>query len=199
MQQRQQLRQQLRQARRSLSHEQQRAAAINLAAHLPDNSLLQHASHVALYLAADGELDPHLLAEILHARGKTLALPVIHPFHPHQLLFQQYLPGMAMRPNRFGIDEPRLDKSALVPLFELDVVLMPLVGFDLHGNRLGMGGGFYDRTLAGLAATQRPTLIGLAHEVQQVDRLPDKPWDIPLDAIATATMLRQCPRGSNNE
>ncbi|QIZ77672.1 5-formyltetrahydrofolate cyclo-ligase [Ferrimonas lipolytica] len=189
---RQQLRQQLRQARQSLGQELQRAAAINLAAHLPDHSLLQHASHVAIYLAADGELDPHLLAEILHARGKTLALPIIHPFHRQQLLFQRYQPGMPLQPNRFGIDEPKLDKSALIPLQELDVIFMPLVGYDLGGNRLGMGGGFYDRTLGGFTETQRPTLIGLAHEVQRVPALPVQPWDVPIDAVATATQLIHC-------
>lgn len=189
---RQRLRHQLRQARRSLGDELQRAAAINLASHLPDHTLMQHASHVAIYLANDGELDPHLLAELLHARGKTLALPVMHPFNRQQLLFQHYQPGMAMQPNRFGIPEPKLDKSELIPLFEMDVILMPLVGYDLKGNRLGMGGGFYDRTLGGLSAEQRPTLIGLAHEVQRVEQLPNQPWDVPLDAVATATELINC-------
>ncbi|WP_028117760.1 5-formyltetrahydrofolate cyclo-ligase [Ferrimonas senticii] len=188
---RQQLRQQLRRARQQLSQQQQRQAAINLASHLPEHSLLQHASQIGVYLANDGELDPHLLAEILHARGKQLALPLLHPFARQQLLFQRYQPGMKLLPNRFGILEPKLDKSQVVPLYQLDLILLPLVGFDGDGNRLGMGGGFYDRTIGALPVSQRPTLIGLAHRQQQVTSLENQWWDVPLDAIATEQEVHQ--------
>ncbi|MFI3245632.1 MAG: 5-formyltetrahydrofolate cyclo-ligase [Ferrimonas sp.] len=154
--QRQLWRQQLRACRRALTDEQQKQAAIGLAGYLPDHPWLQHASYVALYVAADGELDPQLLAEVLHTRGKTLVLPLLHPFAPQQLLFQRYLPHMALQSNRLGILQPALAMNDVVPLFQIDVLLMPVVGFDLNGTRLGMGGGFYDRTLATLAAAERP-------------------------------------------
>ncbi|MBW3140638.1 5-formyltetrahydrofolate cyclo-ligase [Ferrimonas balearica] len=182
-------RHQLRQARRALSPEQQKQAAIGLARHLPDHTLVQHAQSVALYIANDGELDPHLLAEVLHTRGKRLALPVLHPFHSQHLLFLEFQPGQPMRTNRYGIPEPDLDKTRVVPMAELDLILLPLVGFDNAGNRMGMGGGFYDRTLGCLDMGARPQLIGLAHECQRVDQLPVAPWDVPMDAIATAEGL----------
>ncbi|GAA5191922.1 5-formyltetrahydrofolate cyclo-ligase [Ferrimonas gelatinilytica] len=191
---RDELRQQLRTARRQLSHDQQKHAAIALASHLPDHSLLQHASQVALYMAADGEIDPHILAEVLFARGKQIALPVMHPFNDHQLLFQRYEPGQPLLPNRYGIPEPQLAKPELIPLQELDVVLMPLVGFDDNGNRLGMGGGFYDRTLGGVEADLRPTLIGLAHSCQRVEKLYAAHWDVPLNGIATEQGLHWVER-----
>ncbi len=190
--QRQLWRQQLRAGRRALTDEQQKQAAIGLAGHLPDHPWVQHASHVALYAAADGELDPQLLAEVLHTRGKTLVLPLLHPFVPQQLVFQRYLPHMALQPNRLGVLQPELAMNEIVPLFQIDVLLMPLVGFDATGTRLGMGGGFYDRTLATLAAAERPRLMGLAHAIQQVPSLPAATWDIPMQAIATANRVFMC-------
>src|SRR5690606_40461575 len=73
---------------------------------------------------------------------------------------------------------------------------LPLVAFDARGNRLGMGGGFYDRTFARAprARTLRPRLVGLAHHFQQVASLPAEPWDIPLDAIATDATDRKSTR-----
>ena len=72
----------------------------------------------------------------------------------------------------------------------LDLILLPLVGFDLKGNRLGMGGGYYDRTLSYLRHRRfwiKPRLVGVAHECQKVDSLIARPWDIPLDAVVTET------------
>lgn len=92
-----------------------------------------------------------------------------------------------MTHNRYGILEPQLNCSHVSPVAQLDMILMPLVAFDSKGNRLGMGGGFYDRTLAHLPKNkaQRPTLIGIAHQCQFVDALPVASWDIPLDYIIT--------------
>lgn len=88
--------------------------------------------------------------------------------------------------NRFGIPEPRRSQRRLPPWL-LQLVLMPLVGFDKRGGRLGMGGGFYDTTFAFKHQKMgaRPTLIGLAHACQEVESLPLAHWDVPLNAIAT--------------
>ena len=92
--------------------------------------------------------------------------------------------------NRFGISEPALNSTAIRLLSQHHLLLMPLVGFDAQGNRLGMGGGFYDRTLANINALKnRPTLVGVAHDCQQVDELPVEPWDVPLDLIVTPTQI----------
>ncbi len=86
--------------------------------------------------------------------------------------------------NRFGIEEP-LPGTPWINTRALDLVLAPLVAFDDHGHRLGMGGGFYDRHFGGLSDGLRPLLIGIAHEVQRADALPAAPWDVPLDGILT--------------
>jgi len=144
-------------------------------------------SHVALYLSNDGELDTSLLINELWSIEQHVYLPVIHPFNGANLLFQRYEKNSPMRANRYGILEPKLNCSQICPLPALDYLLMPLVAFDKFGNRLGMGGGFYDRTLARLHEEnwQQPQLIGLAHECQQVDKLPIESWDVPLKTIIT--------------
>ena len=90
--------------------------------------------------------------------------------------------------NRFGIPEPSLRQHRIALPWALDVILVPLVGFDSACRRLGMGGGFYDRTLGFLRHRthwRRPTLIGLAHECQRVAELEAQPWDVPLDMVVT--------------
>ena len=95
-----------------------------------------------------------------------------------------------LTPNRLGIPEPPLDIRNLATLSELDVLMVPLVAFDNQGQRLGMGGGFYDRTLQNWQ--QHNVLpIGLAHDCQQVEALPVADWDVPLKAIITPSKLWQ--------
>lgn len=176
-----QLRRHMRQQRRSLSPYQQRQAANGLVDQLRRQPLFQRSQHIALYCAADGEIDPaRLIRRFPH---KTFYLPVI--LRNQHLAFTRYRSSSRLYKNRFGIVEPVGPRRH--PR-ELDMVLMPLVAFDQQGNRLGMGGGFYDRTFAYLRDNplrQRPHLIGLAHHLQQADHLPSDPWDIPLAAVAT--------------
>ena len=103
---------------------------------------------IAIYLSADGELDTKPLIESLWQQGKSIYLPVIHPFSKGQLLFLQYLNDDQLVYNKYGILEPALDIRHLKPVRDLDVICTPLVGFDSVGHRLGMGGGYYDRTLS---------------------------------------------------
>lgn len=116
-------------------------------------------------------------------------LPVVNP-HTRSMTFKRYRFGEHLRPNRFGILEPG-SKAPALAIEALDVVLMPLVGYDLQGNRLGMGGGFYDRAFARLRR-RRPLRIGLAHSLQQVARLERAPWDIPLHGVCTEGGLHLC-------
>ena len=178
------IRRELRGRRRALSVQQQRVAARQLAQRLHQLPALATARHVALYWPNDGEIDPRLLARITPAR-QQLYLPVLQAFPAHTLRFVRWSPRMRLHRNRFGIPEPR--GSAVRPAQSLDVILMPLVGFDTAGNRLGMGGGFYDRTLARLpcAALRKPLLIGVAHACQQVGELGVAAWDIPLHLVVT--------------
>lgn len=183
-----QLRRKLRQQRRALTPAAQRNAAQALYRQLAQHPLFRRARHIALYLANDGEIDPHLLIAAAHARGKQVYLPVLKSWPRTSMMFQRIDMRERLAGNRFGIPEPRRDHKRQRKVWALDLILLPLVGFDRHGGRLGMGGGFYDRSLAYRAQRNnwhKPTLLGLAHDCQQVDRLPMASWDMPLDATVT--------------
>ena len=123
---------------------------------------------------------------VLTTMPTTFSLPVLHPVCKGHLLFLEYGPHTTLVKNKYNIDEPELACPNVIPTSTIDVILMPLVGFDSKGNRLGMGGGYYDRTLAFTQFTQqKPILIGIAHDEQEVETLPFEPWDIPLDIIVT--------------
>ena len=130
--------------------------------------------------------------ERARALGKRCFLPVIHSKLGGRLFFAPYAPGMPLVPNRFGIPEPVVPRRDLRSARQLDLVLAPLVAFRPDGARLGMGGGFYDRTLAGRARVpvwRRPRIVGLALELQKRDDVPRDPWDVPMDGVATEEAL----------
>jgi 5-formyltetrahydrofolate cyclo-ligase len=182
------LRRQLRQARRALSPVQQRRAALQLYRRLAQHPLFRRARHIALYLSNDAEIDPGLLLAEAQRRGKHVYLPVLSAWPRTKMVFQRLIPGEALRTNRFRIAEPATRTARQRAPWTLDLVLMPLVGFDDNGGRLGMGGGFYDRSLAYRTRRrnwQSPILLGLAHECQKVDRLAQASWDIPLHATVS--------------
>ncbi len=184
---RQQLRQHFRARRRALTARQQQAAAERLALLACTWDAFLRASHIAAYLPNDGEIDPGPLVRTAWRLGKRVYLPVLRPFSPPALWFVRYRPRQPMVPNRYGIPEPA-GRLQPVSLRRLDLILTPLVAFDDLGNRLGMGGGYYDRSLAPLQRHprwQKPRLAGLAHQLQQADALPEQPWDVPLSAILT--------------
>jgi 5-formyltetrahydrofolate cyclo-ligase len=173
------LRRTLRAQRRALSVFAQRRAAIRLAQRVTRLPWFIRARSIALYLAADGEIDPLPLMQSAWRCGKRTFLPTLQ--RGNRLAFVEFRAGAAMRANRFGILEPQ---GVPVPIAALDVVCMPLVGFDRLGGRLGMGGGFYDRTFARSSAAL-PALIGLAHSFQECGQLPRASWDIPLCGVVT--------------
>jgi len=184
---RNQLRRHLRQQRNALSPLQQRHASQQLAKHLLANPDLYRARHIAIYLPNDGEISPLPYMQAARRRGIRVYLPVLHPLIPGKLAFSPYTSHTRLRPNRFGIAEPAFSASLKRPAWAMDAILFPLVGFDEHGGRLGMGGGFYDRTFAFSRTRPRlaPKLIGLAHDFQRVDSLPIEPWDVPLHSVVT--------------
>ena len=184
------LRRELRRRRRALTPGQRRLASQRLCRRLRRLPEVQRARRVALYLPNDGEIDPTPLIGWLRRRGARVHLPVLKPLSRNRLWFVHYHAGTPMVRNRFGIREPETRHGAhrarRLPAWALDLILLPLVGFDARGQRMGMGGGFYDRTLAFTRRPgPRPRLIGLAHDCQQVSELPVEPWDVPLDAIAS--------------
>lgn len=182
------LRRKLRHARRQLTPAQQRLAARRLYRQLAQHPRFRRARHIALYLPNDGEIDPRLLLQAAQRRGKATYLPALNPWPRTRMVFQRIEPGEQLRRNRFGILEPVIRTARQRRVWALDLLLMPLVGFDGKGGRLGMGGGFYDRSLAYRAMrkkSHKPTLLGLAHECQRVDRLPLESWDVALQATVT--------------
>jgi 5-formyltetrahydrofolate cyclo-ligase len=190
--QRSNIRRHMRQARRALSETQRFSCAVALASRVKAHRLFKQSRHLAAYFAVDGEMDPGPLIEHAWSMGKTVYMPVLKPCCDSQLWFTPYQSGDRLIPNRFGIPEPVRACHKHVSPLKLDLVLAPLVAFDDQGNRMGMGGGYYDRSFAFLRQRKlwyRPRLMGLAYEFQRRARLQASPWDIPLNAIATETRL----------
>ncbi|MGP3591356.1 5-formyltetrahydrofolate cyclo-ligase [Vagococcus sp. WN89Y] len=187
---RQQIRKLIRERRRAITPEQQTHFAQQAAARMMAWPPLLMAHTVALFLSFDGELDTQPLIEQLWRSGKRVYLPVLHPFSPGNLLFLHYHPHSELVTNRLKIREPKLDVRDVLPLSQLDVLITPLVAFDEQGQRLGMGGGFYDRTLQNWR-THGLQPVGYAHDCQQVDTLPVEEWDIPLPAVVTPSKVWQ--------
>ena len=184
------LRQTIRQQRRALTPGEAAACAEQLAQQTCKHPLVQRSHRIAAYLAADGEIDPAPLLQALWSANKQVYLPVLVPFSPKRLWFARCNPGDLLVFNRFGIPEPV--RRHLIKPSALDLVFTPLVAFDTAGHRIGMGGGFYDRTFAFLQQRQywhKPNLFGLAYEFQKQATIKPNSWDIPLDAIATETHI----------
>lgn len=186
------LRQKLRDQRSAISSEQQHSAALSVKQFLTQSDDYQQATHIAFYVACNGELDLH--PSLLQALedNKACYLPVVSP--NRQLRFRRYTPDSPMQNNRFGITEPD-NSCAEIAANRLDLVLTPLVAFDTHFNRLGMGGGFYDSTFRrapqalGKRDRRAPVLFGAAHDFQKVDHLEREAWDVALDGVVTESGL----------
>jgi 5-formyltetrahydrofolate cyclo-ligase len=183
------LRQQIRNQRRALSDSEREQAAFLLCERIASSRIYQHSKHIAFYLPNNGEMDLTLLIQDAWQRGKKCYLPVLAEPNTQRLWFIPYTADTKLRPNRFGIPEPVHSNSLRIrKTLSLDLILMPLVAFDEQGNRVGMGGGFYDRTLAFLRQRQhwhKPNLVGVAYEFQKQQQLKPNPWDIPLQSVAT--------------
>ena len=185
---RNQLRKKVRDLRRNLSPEQQKAASHLLLGRIRQRLDFIRAKHIALYLPNDGEIDPQPLIRLCWKLGKTVYLPVLHPVAHNRLWFVPYHSNSEMITNVYGIKEPKLIASQRRNAWALSLVFLPLVAFDPQGNRMGMGGGYYDRTFDFKAKNRGlhgPDLIGLAHDLQKVKKLPVENWDIPLRSIIT--------------
>ncbi|BAO43091.1 5-formyltetrahydrofolate cyclo-ligase [Thiolapillus brandeum] len=185
-------RRRIRARRRKLDPAYRRAAATAACKQLLSLNRFQSARRVALYLAADGELDPLPVLRKACAMGKHCYLPVLHPVREQSLWFVRWQPGEALHPNRYGIAEPRWKPQGLVKPWALDLVLMPLVAFDEQGNRMGMGGGYYDRSFAWRFHRhfwKGPELVGYAYELQKLTRIRASKWDVPMDAIVTESTV----------
>ena len=136
------LRRNLRAQRTALSPAQQAQAARALDVHVAATRLFRVCRRIACYLPANGEIDPANVIERIWGLNKRCYLPVLSRLTHDRLWFAPATPGMALAPNRYGILEPVTHARNLVRAQELDLILMPVVGFDARGRRLGMGKGF---------------------------------------------------------
>ncbi len=187
----------MRARRRALAAAEHRARSHRIGHSLFARVTLRRIERVACYLPNDGEVDLTPLIERLALHGKACYLPVLDAQRPRRLWFAPYSPGDPLQANRFGIPEPIAAPRERVDARQLDLILMPLVAFDAMGYRLGMGAGYYDRTLAFLRRREhwrKPRLIGVAFELQRVERIASQAWDVPLDAIATESGLHPARR-----
>ena len=186
MSERNKIRQQIRNRRKMLSQQQQLQAGMALAQQIAIHPLIPQARRVAIYLANDGELDTSAAIQWFWTNNIAVCLPILHPFSPGHLLFMDYDADTSMRANRFGIMEPSLACHRIVHKKEIDIIFTPLVAFDSSGNRLGMGGGFYDRTLKQWQQHKLGAYpIGIAHDCQEYLAIPTEEWDVPLPELLT--------------
>jgi len=188
------LRQSLKKQRQQLTQLQQAQAAKKMLEHLLQTNCYKKAQHIALYLPVKGEADPRALFTQNSDPKKKFYLPVLSPSHDKQLYFVQWQHNTQFKHNIYAIPEPLITTSNQIPIEQLDLVIMPLLAFDKKGNRLGMGGGYYDRSFAfkqQRSIAKKPLLVGYAYQFQQQNRLVAQTWDIPLDAYVTETQFKK--------
>ena len=162
------------QTRKHLSPAIQASASISICAQIQSLEHYQKAKHIAIYHAIKGEVD------LSHLQGKICYFPTINT--DQTLTFLPVTPETVFYNNRFGIPEPDVKRELALSPEKLDIIFLPVVAFDEHGTRLGLGGGYYDKTLAHHRA---PLLIGVAYEVQCQPLIPREAWDVPMNAVIT--------------
>lgn len=170
--------------RAALSVTFQKLASEKITAQICNLDIYQNSRHIAAYHAVNGEIDLSALFEQAWAGGKACYLPILQK---NKLLFGLYNKDDKLIKNRFGIPEPSVNKRLIDPK-ELDIAIIPLVGFNKDCNRIGMGCGYYDRTFAFAkqkAHNEKPILIGAAYEFQKIPNISPQPWDVPLDLVIT--------------
>ena len=173
--------------RRLLSPHTQQKHSTNLCMQIIKLRSFQNSQNIAFYLANDGEISPDMIIQRAWFQQKKAYLPILSPIKT-SLYFAPYTANGKTTLNKFNIQEPNCSPSLWKRAAQLDLIFLPLVAFDLKGNRIGMGAGYYDRTLSYLTQRKhwkKPTLVGLAHEIQKVGTLNQQLWDIPLDYIVT--------------
>lgn len=165
---------------------EQKQKSISIIENVANSAVFKAAKHIAIYHAVGGEANP----ENLKSHVKHFYLPVLPDTRDLGLFFAPITDLTQYKNNKFSIPEPVCSKNEYISPESLDLVVMPLLGFDLKGNRLGMGGGYYDRCFSFKKSNSlKPLLLGFAYDFQEVDEIETEPWDIGFDLIATETRL----------
>jgi 5-formyltetrahydrofolate cyclo-ligase len=177
------LRRELRERRRALPAADRIAAADALAARLLALPFFPATGYVAGYWAMDGEIALHAF-QVRLPPPLVYCLPLLHD--DGCLRFAPWRAGDPLVTNRYGIPEPDVDPRSALQAADMALLVLPLVGFDAGCQRLGMGGGWYDRSLAARHAQAAPPwLVGAGFEVQRVASIARESWDVPLDAVCS--------------
>lgn len=183
---REKLRQQLKSKREALTDSERSDANHKIAQHIINSDLFKNSQRIACYIAKGAEVDLQEVIDAILAAEKHCYLPLIRQ-DKSEMYFIEYLTNDDLQIGSFEILEPRFDEQKLIAPEDLDLVLMPLVAFDANGNRLGQGGGYYDRAFA---QTNHPVLIGVAYACQEVPQIAAQPWDVKLHGVVTAESFK---------
>jgi 5-formyltetrahydrofolate cyclo-ligase len=151
------------------------------------SALFQKSTHIGCYFARPDEFSCEMIIEKIWESNKKCYLPVLSEEGNLLLNFVDFKKNDALHLNRFQILEP--EKNTSFPAEKLDLVLVPLVGFDEECHRIGMGGGYYDHTFASKKKS-KPLLIGVGYQLQCIQELPRDSWDVQLDGVLTENGLK---------
>lgn len=187
------LRRLLRARRKSIGRSERRAASRALVKFALRHRLLAKGRRIGLYMPTNSEIDVLPLLRRARAMRANVFLPVVPQRGRKRMWFSELGEHDAWQTNRYGIPEYRHPLASRVRARRLDLLFMPMLGFDARGYRLGMGGGYYDASLAYLKPFlrwRRPRVVGVAFSVQELARVPNDPWDVPLDAVLTDRAYR---------
>lgn len=180
------IRQSLRTKRAALSIELFNSMSSKIAKNVIQTEIFKSAQRIGFYHSVRGEADP----ASLQTSDKHFFLPVLSKNLEEGLVFIELNDETQFQNNKFNIPEPIHDPAKIVAANTLDLVLVPLLGFDNNGNRLGMGGGFYDRCFAfRKRQNTKPVLMGYAYDFQEIESLTPESWDVELDVIATESSI----------
>ena len=181
------MRRELRIKRNKLTSIEQKKSADILARLIHNEQLLNNVKNIGIYLENDGEIGTSQLLKMALESNISCFLPVLDSSTQNNLCFVRYDNDTPLHKNKFGILEPSLNEKNSIHPAKLDVIFLPVVGFDRSGSRLGMGGGYYDRALAftKVSKLDKPKLVGLAHSIQEIKSISRQVWDIPINFIAT--------------
>ncbi|KTD45425.1 5-formyltetrahydrofolate cyclo-ligase [Legionella quinlivanii] len=166
--------------RERLPLEYRRANSRRICNRIRQLAVFRNARHIALYHAANGEVDLHDIWRSVPLQGKYCYFPVIRP--DRNMHFMPATPATLFARNKHNIHEPQVESGKEINIHQLDLILLPLVAFDDYGTRLGMGGGYYDKCLDTI---DRPLTIGVAYELQHTSFIKPDEWDVKMSIVVT--------------
>ena len=172
--------------RAQLTSKQNQEASNKIAERIFATALFRNSSNIACYISLETEVSTQPIIKRAWQQKKRVFAPIVKK--NFFLQFREFTDESDLFTNNIGLREPKHGRPARSD--ELDLVIVPLVAFDLERNRIGMGGGYYDRAFSFLESgteNTKPALIGLGFDCQQVRKIRPNPWDIRLFRIFTET------------